>query len=1060
MEKERLIDTKHPVTVCKASAGTGKTYTLAAYYVGLLLSGEDYRSILAITFTNKATAEMSERILTYLYALSKNEESKFLEDAKKFMVDPSAAGPRPSDEPLRKRAGECFKTMLADFDNVQIQTIDSFLQTLLSGLASLLRQNAGASTELDVKQVIRRAVDELLDEPSDFGAQYADIIQEFVGARLEEEESWNIRKDLCTFAEEMYNESVQQLDNAGRIIFDTERIAVRRERLLAQWETNDRIVKVRSLLENLERYTIDESYGKQPSKDLLSLIKNTHDSLEHPEKTDKTYLFRGLSDSAYEKAASGSWGKVPADVAQLAAQLTEANRECRRAYYTVQMSVELSHEMQFMSALQSIINRQLYEANSALLSRTASVLSEALKSGDADFILEKAGIRYRHVLMDEFQDTSQLQWRVIKQLLQDVLAGEGHTLLVVGDIKQSIYRWRNGDWHIMQGLTSDVISGYDGERVNEKFTSLKKNYRSSEEVVKFNLGLFDKLTNVGVDELTKQIYDEGYKEEELEDFYNEEKKKGGYVRFKAVATKDESGAKVDMESVVISDMFDRMEELLSQGATASDMMILIRKGSQAVPITEAHAALDPEKYPRLSSVPMVSAQSFLLETSEAVQLVISGLRVIAQRDELSARHIEAQTKCPDLVNRLRDRVMGNTPLYEAVSEIVKILLTDESGAYCGRETAYINCLLDRTREYVQANGSNIGAFLDYWDETLSEKSIPVSSLGAIRIMTIHKSKGLQSQTLFIPFCNWKKDDSKSSQKIWCPIAAELDEGEDYIPIYNKETMQYTPYAEAYEEEHFNSYIDSLNLLYVALTRAEDNLFIYTDYTPGSKSKGHVGYLVLDYVKEPEYEMGTPKVKGEAQKSKVESWKPFSFEKTEKTEAELWSSSDQVRFVQSQEGAMYTEYGEEAYRRVARMDEGTLCHDIFAHIRKTDELDDVLDVFESKGEIKDAEQRERLKTLISAAWQGNAQMQDWFTAPWELRLEEAIYLDEKEIRPDRVMINPQTGEAVVLDYKFGHWEERYLTQVNEYKEALRRIGYTPVRGYLWFAEENRLVEVKG
>ena len=158
--------------------------------------------------------------------------------------------------------------------------------------------------------------------------------------------------------------------------------------------------------------------------------------------------------------------------------------------------------------------------------------------------------------------------------------------------------------------------------------------------------------------------------------------------------------------------------------------------------------------------------------------------------------------------------------------------------------------------------------------------------------------------------------------------------------------------------------------------------------------------------------------------------------------------------------MYTEYGEEAYRRVARMDEGTLCHDIFAHIRKADELDDVLDVFESKGEIQDKEQRERLRNLISAAWQGNAQMKDWFTAPWELRLEEAIYLDEREIRPDRVMINPQTKEAIVLDYKFGHWEDKYLTQVRDYQEALRRIGYSPVRGYLWFAREKRLVEVKG
>lgn len=145
--------------------------------------------------------------------------------------------------------------------------------------------------------------------------------------------------------------------------------------------------------------------------------------------------------------------------------------------------------------------------------------------------------------------------------------------------------------------------------------------------------------------------------------------------------------------------------------------------------------------------------------------------------------------------------------------------------------------------------------------------------------------------------------------------------------------------------------------------------------------------------------------------------------------------------------------------MARMDEGTLCYEIFAHLRKADELDAVLDTFESNGQIKDKAQRESLRELISSAWNGNNQMRDWFTAPWELRLEEAIYIDHRELRPDRVMINPQTNEAIVLDYKFGGWDKKYYTQVNEYKEALRRIGYGPVRGYLWFARKNKLEEVK-
>jgi hypothetical protein len=179
----------------------------------------------------------------------------------------------------------------------------------------------------------------------------------------------------------------------------------------------------------------------------------------------------------------------------------------------------------------------------------------------------------------------------------------------------------------------------------------------------------------------------------------------------------------------------------------------------------------------------------------------------------------------------------------------------------------------------------------------------------------------------------------------------------------------------------------------------------------------------------------------------------------KEEAEFWANSDQVRFVQSQEGALYTDYGEEAYRRMARMDEGTLCHEIFANIRKADELEAVLDDFESRGEIRDRAQKETLKTLISSAWNGNEQMRDWFTAPWQLKLEQAIYIDRRELRPDRVMINPVTNEAIVLDYKFGHWENQYRRQVREYMEALRRMGYVNVKGFLWYARKNQLVEVK-
>ena len=1041
--------------VCKASAGTGKTYTLAAYYVGLLLSGEDYRSILAITFTNKATAEMSERILTYLYALSLGEERDFLDRARMFMIRDRHL----SDEQLNERAGKCFREMLADFDNVHVMTIDAFLLTLLGGLASVLRMSAGLSTELDIDHVIRTAVDQLLT--TEMNASDRAILEDYMRLKLDQESQWDVRQSLCSMAKELYNESVQMLDSNGQILFDAAAIARRRDAVETMWLQDERKNELETILNGIHTEGLVATGSVEPRplphvKDIDRACERLRNTLRAPEKVGAKDRFRGLTETQLADAKAGKWTKLPAQVVEDAVRATELAKSLAHRYNTLQLTIRFSRDMELMSSLQTLIQRNLAEANCALLARTAGTLSKALREGDADFILEKAGIRYRHVLMDEFQDTSQLQWSVIRQLLQDVLANEGNTLLIVGDIKQSIYRWRNGDWHIMESLT--------GERVNE--TSLTRNFRSSEEVVRFNLSLFDHIIRSADETLVNRIYSEGYSPDRLKHFYQEKKKKGGYVRFHAVP----NGKKDDLAA----EMFDQMEQLLQKGVKPADMMVLVREKKDAALITDLHAALSKDDFPLLSQAAIVSADSFLLEASVAVKTVIAGLKVVTKKDSVAAKYISMTTQKSDFIEQIKARHLSSrTPLYEAVSDLVKILLTDESGQYRGAEIAYLNSLLDRTRDYVSAYGSSISDFLTYWEDTLHEKSIPAASTDAIRIMTVHASKGLQAQTLFVPFCMWTKEAGKHPEKIWCRVAEEIGDT-DFVPVQDGAEMAESAYKEEYTEEHINMRIDNLNMLYVALTRAEDNLFVSTAYpvkqdgTMGACN--HVGRYIMDFVQGDEYEAGEVKVeslklKVESSKRKVESLKPFSFEGAPVVQAELWANSDQVRFVQSQEGALYTDMGDEAYRRVARMEEGTVCHEIFAHIRKSDELEAVLDEFESRGEIRDPQQREELKEMISSAWKGNAQMHDWFTSPWVLELEHDVLIDRKKIRPDRVMINSKTNEAIVLDYKFGAWhgkpDPQYEEQVRRYMAALKEIGHPSVRGFLWYARKekgDKLVEV--
>lgn len=962
---------------------------------------------------------MSERILSYLDAISHGEARDFLLRARSFMLRDAQA----PDAELQKRAHACFRAMLMDYDNVRIQTIDSFLQTLLTGLAGILHMSAGLTTELDIDHVIRQAVDQLLT--TEMTAADRTIMEDYMQLKLDQEAHWDVRASLCSMAKELYNESVQMLDADGRILFDAPSIAARREALETSWQTNKDLVALRDLLNRCN----PESYNRNTTAAYERLKR----SVEAPEQVPTKDRFRGVS----EKSCN----------AEEMAQATELAQTVVRAYNTFRLTVRFSRDIELMASLQALIRRNLTEANCALLAQTASTLSKALREGDADFILEKAGIRYHHILIDEFQDTSRLQWSVIRQLVQDVLAGTGNTLLIVGDIKQSIYRWRNGDWHIMAELGAD--EAHYSRQINPAFPNLTRNYRSSEQVVNFNLSLFRHIISHYAypeeQDLIEAVYGEGFTPETLEQFYQAEKKKGGYVRFRAFP----KGKKEDLAM----DMFDTMEQLLQRGMAPADMMILVREKKEAALITDLKAMLDSQTYPLLSAARIVSADSFLLDASQAVRIVIAGLQVAVRHDTVAEKYIEMTTRRPECIARIHERITPKTPLYEAVCELIRILLADDEGRYTGSEIAYVNNLLDRTRDYVSTYGSHMEDFLIYWDDTLHAKPIPAASTDAIRILTVHASKGLQSQTLFVPFCMWPKEAGKHPQKIWCEVAQELQAGEDYVPVQDGAEMEQSAYYPQYAAEHINMRVDNLNMLYVALTRAEDNLYVSTAYPVTSKGQmgtcNHVGRYLMDWLEADEYEAGEPVIR------------PAAPDRREnELQTEVWTDSSQVRFVQSQEGALYTDYGDEAYRRVARIDEGLLCHEIFAHLRKADELDAVLDTFQTRGEIKSEAQRNELRTLISSAWKGSPQMRDWFTAPWVLKLEEAIYIDHRELRPDRVMINPETNEAVVLDYKFGGWDDKYIQQVRDYMEALRRMGYNPVRGYLWFARTNQLKPVNG
>ena len=1070
---ESLIDSSYPLNVCRASAGTGKTFTLAAYYVGLLLSGVDYRSILAVTFTNNATSEMKERIMGYLYQLKEEQNPVFLEKAKSFMIDRTDD----SDDLLCKRAGDCFKRMLLDYDNVHIQTIDSFLLTLQKGLAAILKLNASYTPELDTKRVITEAVDQMLT--TDLTETAKNLLVNYVKANLEEDDKSDIRKALIMMADDLYNESVQMLDADHKIMFNAQAIERYRKNLDEQWLNNEDFAELRKLVSQMSEINADVEGSKLIRKAYNRVLKNLRASIDSPKSIDKKARFQGLSDDEIE-TAKNKLKNEPGDIVKRIIDATELSRRCLKAYNTYYLTKEFTYDLQLMSELRALIKRNLTETNKTLLAQTASLLCDALKEGDADFILEKAGIRYHHVLLDEFQDTSKLQWGVFDHLLKELVAGEGNSILVVGDIKQSIYRWRNGDWHTMAELGKE--KDYYHDYFNKKFPPLVRNFRSSKEIVNFNLSLFKDISErygdfayyAGGDMPNSQdavqvreIYDESFKSEKINEYYRSDDadKSGGYVCFRAFAKNGNTSSKPQM----LANMFDEMERLLADGIAPEQMMVLVRYNADVDLITGRFKRLDAGNYPKLSKVSLATENSYKLAASKDVKTILAILYYLIKPQKNS---IYKEIICDRLPNceltGLQQQINLNAPLFETISDILRLYFCDEHGQYTGTEHAYIDTFLDYVRGYVASYGGNVEDFVTYWEDVLNDKSIPMNSLGAIRVMTVHKSKGLEAQTLFVPFCNWESEvKSTKEPKVWCKGILPDEDGKlKSFPIQYGLEMQQSAYQNEFERERHNLRVDNLNLLYVALTRARDNLFIYTECNRNVVANNSVGQYLLRYqdIKPSEFSESTvyvERVYGKIVKGveKTASDGPFEFNRATECDVQLWSDGRQVRFIQSQEGQLYTTYGDEAYRLVDRMDEGTLCHDIFAHIHTLDELDRVLDEFESRGEIESAEQREKLKDMISSAWKGNEQMHGWFTDPWELQLENAIFDRSKEIRPDRVMIDRAQSKAIVLDYKFGEIRSEHKVQVRKYMQAMRSLGFRHVEGYLWYAKNEQGKQLK-
>ena len=1097
-----------PIRVYKASAGSGKTFTLAAEFIANLLNDfhpvdNAHRHQLAITFTKKATNEMKERILQYLFELA------YVDDLTKVgilgAVRDRLTQPL-DDQHIRARARQTLHQILHGYDHFRVMTIDSFFQSMLTALAHDLGLSAGFRVELNDKLTIGRAVDKMLRELRP-GSLELEWVTRFVEERLEESKSWNVSFPLNELAAELTKEAyMTNADRLRALPLDSATIKKYRADIntFKQSAQNRIQTEAKHLHEDilnkngytklnrgsisfqgfLQKY-IDWNFGKNSS-----VRKFKTDTI------DKIILYPVAKLNKQYKGKENDWVESLAKDFSVFRKTVDTELICINS---CELSTKNLNPLRLLDTIDKEVRAINRESNAFMLAYTPLLFHKLVGTDEVSFVFERAGTNFRHIMIDEFQDTSRLQWANLRHLFCET-ASTDNSSMIVGDVKQGIYRWRGGDWNALARFTDDEYT---------EIKHLERNYRSGERIVRFNNALFVRAAQVldrdGLDQtqLLTKLYDE---REVAQQHHNA----GGFVRIHVLpkpAAQSETESEEELaaaeEQEVEHELAEQIVRMRRAGVPYDKMAILVRVKAEAQQVLSFFESLSDHEYFRNDPIQLMSDEAFLLEASPAVQTIVHTLRLILHADDGVARayveaHIEptAHAAIFEQIRHWQREHYRNVPFYELVERIVELFALNEQKG----QAPYLYAFLDAVISFLEDNLPDIATFLKFWDEKLHEQSIPSAAAKGVRILTIHKSKGLDFHTVFIPYCNWKIEEDRASDILWVePNEAPYNE----IPLLpiplGKQTAK-SIYASHYVDEHISRRIESLNIGYVAFTRPRQNIVVIAPYKAGNTFREVLAAaLWRAVVDEPEWspyllkaERGKMPEDDEAYDGKADTAPAFAaddellFEwgepshlecetggkKKERTNPLLFDpeaesvhytlNARKVQVVQSNSAHLFNARlledadtsGEieqlEARRR------GEMLHAILENVESADQVVDAVERFAAEGRLVDNAKPETIVQQLTEAL-SHPVAREWFDGSWTLHREQNILCKgNTPQRPDRVM--ERNGETVVIDYKFGAPHRRHHEQVQHYCHLLSRMGRSNVRGYVWYVYAGRVEPV--
>ncbi len=1111
------MPTTPPLHILKASAGSGKTFALTVHFISLLLRHENaYREILALTFTNKATAEMKSRIMNVLEGLAKGADSRSIQDYRKQLLDRFPEW-EPTD--IQQRADRSYRKILHDYSHFSVSTIDGFSQKVIRGFAYELDLDGLYSIELNTSKVQRDLIHRLYLRLNE-NQQLFDWVMSRILHNIAQDKSWNIDRELHSLSRIIFSEDFQAFDQQLADV-DTQtlfsELASYNQSEIQNFEAQftgyiDRIAEIYMA----SGVTIDDLKGKSNSfLPKFAQYRNANPTIDDLEKVRSNTSKLAGDIECYQTES-----KRRDNVVQLYHALNPTMEafhhfleESLPQYYLVRSVEGNIYYLRLMKQMSAELAGWRTDNNAQLISDAQLLLQRIGLSdqGDPTFVWEKIGNRYRYFLFDEFQDTSANQWRNLFPLLSNALsqsAGQFHEHLIVGDIKQSIYRWRNGDWRILlDGIHADVRRTFHLTDTSNwiREDNLPTNYRSQKQIVEFNNFVAAQLP-AWMQALVNERVMADLGEERYEAFWTASgldtaiaraysgasqavaphltDTNGGsiHVAYLPKKRQDEHGEHTvsagEMRQVAAEKCYEQVAQWIQNGTYAPrDIGILVRTNDEASLLIDYFQYRMHEGGPNFA---VMSGDALLLANQLAIKTVVDTLRFMQHEDPQHACFLAnmafyyAQSRGEAMphsqwleiqhadISRLGDVLprslikqwagLKQLPLVERVEQLI-------AHYQFGQQADNLPALLafrDLVSHFTAAGDTGLSGFLEFWDEECDRATIPASEkTNAVEVITIHKSKGLEYPAVAIPFCNWTLD-GKWSTQVWFDMAGTPYEHLKTVPIrYSKSTRLSAIYPQYYEEMLYN-YMDALNYLYVAMTRAGEHLYILAPDNPPSKTGttsystiGDALHHILSQHPHANIGDGPLQVVQEGQRAD----RKTDTEARERLIIDGYRSSSLLAAKLEQVEARSAE-------RIELMEQSAAfsntLHELMSVIRDESEIDSRVDRYVNEGLIRDAD-RSRILGYIHAAWQhpvlGTLLRSDYR----HISERSVINRRGETARPDKVLANDT--ETIVIDFKSTQQtaSPQHLQQVREYRDYLVDWGYPQVRGYLYYFMHDQLVE---